>query len=38
MPPEKGVSDCGRRYAHNPHLYETQRGKTKACDGSVTKR
>lgn len=35
---EKNVSDCGRTFKHDPHLYETPRGKIKACDGSIDKR
>lgn len=34
----KRVADCGATYDHDPHLYRTERGRVKACDGSVTKR
>lgn len=32
------MSDCGKNFDHAPHLYKTERGKIKACDGSITKR
>ena len=32
------LADCGVGFEHDPHAYRTERGKVKACDGSVTKR
>lgn len=32
------MSDCGLNFEHDPHVYRTERGKIKACDGSTTKR
>lgn len=29
-------SDCGKDFAHDPHLYVTD-DKTKACDGQINK-
>ena len=34
----EGAADCGATFAHAPHVYRTQRGKAKACDGSTDKR
>lgn len=27
------AADCGAKFAHDAHLYRTERGKAKACDG-----
>lgn len=27
------MTDCGKDFSHGPHLYTTERGKVKACDG-----
>lgn len=34
----KPTADCGATFDHDQHLYRTERGKVKACDGSTTKR
>lgn len=31
-------ADCGAAFGHDPHIWRTQRGKVKACDGAVNKR
>jgi hypothetical protein len=37
MSNEKRTTDCGLNYAHSWHLYKTERGKKKVCDGSLDK-
>lgn len=36
--PKTHPADCGAFFGHDPHLYLTPTGKTKACDGSIAKR
>lgn len=36
--PDRTPADCGAEYDHDPHLYRTERGKVKACDGTTTKK
>jgi hypothetical protein len=36
--PKHSPADCGLRYPHRWHMFETPRGKFKVCDGEVNKR
>jgi hypothetical protein len=31
-------TDCGRDFKHTWHIYVTERGKVKVCDGDLEKR
>jgi hypothetical protein len=31
------ATDCGKTYGHDWHLFATERGKVKACDGDLGK-
>lgn len=36
MPESK--ADCGETFSHDPHIFRTEKGKVKACDGDLVKR
>lgn len=37
LPKSVTPADCGARYNHKMHIFETERGKIKACDGTINK-